>query len=241
GEPILRLFRFEPPGITLGHGQQPFRELNLDRCRQHHVLWASRPTGGRAIFHAEEWTYSFAAPIADAQWGGTLSESYDRLARVLVASLDRLGVPARLAGPAAPERAAPSARTAGEGSVAGVTRIPRRGRAVEASSPCFASAARHEILRDSRKLVGSAQRRTSSALLQQGSLLLSDGHLRLADFLAVSDVRREEIRSALGASSAHIGDLVGSLAPIERWADALMEVMPVRRRVDGVGAWPLTD
>src|SRR5262245_38498278 len=71
GEPVVRLFRFDPPGITLGANQRPERELDLARCMAEGVPWAVRPTGGRAIFHAEEWTYSLATPIDDPEWGGS--------------------------------------------------------------------------------------------------------------------------------------------------------------------------
>src|SRR5262249_28102290 len=79
---VLRLFRFAPHGITLGRSQDPRRELDLERCRAHQVAWAVRPTGGRAIFHVEEWTCSLCAPIADPEWGGTPAASYQRVARL---------------------------------------------------------------------------------------------------------------------------------------------------------------
>src|SRR5437867_4328452 len=90
-EPVLRLFGFVPPGITLGHSQRAEHELDLARCRADGVTWARRPTGGRDIFHSEEWTYSLAAPIADPDWGGALGESYARVSRLILASLGRLG------------------------------------------------------------------------------------------------------------------------------------------------------
>src|SRR5436853_3259927 len=62
--PVLRLFHFVPPGITLGRSQDPARTLDLERCRRDGVPWAVRPTGGRAVFHDAEWTYAFAAPLA---------------------------------------------------------------------------------------------------------------------------------------------------------------------------------
>jgi hypothetical protein len=68
--PVLRLFQFEPPGITVGRNQTPERELDLARCMADGVGWAIRPTGGRAIFHAEEWTYS--SPPDDPGWVGRL-------------------------------------------------------------------------------------------------------------------------------------------------------------------------
>src|SRR5262245_66543397 len=97
GEPVLRLFAFAPPGITLGLNQAAERELDLARCEADGVPWASRPTGGRAIFHAEEWTYSLATPLADRTWGGSRAATYTRIAELLVLSLVRLGVPAELA------------------------------------------------------------------------------------------------------------------------------------------------
>src|SRR5690349_11512875 len=94
---VLRLFRFAPHGITLGRAQDPSRELDLDRCRRDGVPWAVRPTGGRAIFHAQEWTYSFATPLAAAAGAGTLADLHRRVAELIVASLVDLGVEARLA------------------------------------------------------------------------------------------------------------------------------------------------
>ena len=218
---VLRLFRFEPWGITLGSSQDPARELDLGRCAADGVEWAVRPTGGRAIFHAEEWTYSWVTPIAHPQWGGNLRESYERIADVLLASLRELGLEVSRVSRAG--RAAP----------------PRR--ATGAAMPCFASTTRHEITRAGRKVLGSAQRRTRAALLQQGSLLLSNGHLRLTDYLAVAPAERLAAREGLERGAAHVGDTLGPDAPLERWADALAKVLPAGvRRVHGPAAFPLT-
>ena len=221
-EPLLRLFGFSPPGITLGHGQDPARELDLERCRRDGIAWAVRPTGGRAIFHAEEWTYSFTAAISDRDWGGSLGEAYDRLSRVLHASLTRLAVPAELSSGAARGPAASWDRE-----------VP--------APPCFASTARHEIVRDGLKLVGSAQRRTAHALLQQGSVLLGNGHLRLADYLALEEAKRAPVREALARSTWPAGDVLGLDAPLERWADALGAVLgpEARTTIDAAAAFPL--
>jgi len=211
-EPVLRLFQFAPPGITLGRAQDPARVLDLARCERDHVPWAVRPTGGRAIFHDQEWTYSFAAALAHPDAAGSIADTYARLSTLIASSLVRLGVPAMLA---------PGARGA-------------RAEAGGLSAPCFTSTARHEIVLEGRKLVGSAQRRTARALLQQGSLLLGAGHQRLADYLAAAEDAREPIRHALCASAAHAGTLLGSDAPLGRWADALIpELSPGTRRIEG--------
>jgi lipoyl(octanoyl) transferase len=212
---VLRLFRFEPHGITLGRAQDE-SALDLERCRRDGVPWATRPTGGRAIFHAEEWTYSLAAAIDDPAWGGSLAQAYERAAALLLRSLVRLGVPAALA----------------RGVASGARDL--------SGAACFAATARHEIVLGGRKLVGSAQRRTARALLQQGSVLLGTGHERLADYLALEDGERAGVRAALATSAAHAGAVLGPGPPLERWADALMAELPAgTRRVDGAAGVPL--
>jgi len=94
--PVMRLFRFEPPGITLGRSQDPAQELDLARCEADGVRWAVRPTGGRAIFHAEEWTWCIAAPRDDPEWGGSPEAAYRSATLLVVRALVRLGVPAEM-------------------------------------------------------------------------------------------------------------------------------------------------
>jgi lipoate-protein ligase A len=235
-EAVLRLFRFEPHGITLGRAQRPAQALDLERCRADGVPWAVRPTGGRAIFHAEEWTYSLAAGIADPEWGGSLSEAYDRAATLILRSLLRLGVPAALV-PRDTRGGAESPRAEADSAPA----APGRRRDLSGAA-CFASTARHEIVLGGRKLVGSAQRRGARALLQQGSLLLGPGHERLADYLDLPDARRAAVRSELAMSATHAGGILGAQAPLARWADALMAELPAgTRRIEGdAGASLLT-
>jgi len=224
-EAVLRLFRFEPHGITLGRAQRPPAALDLARCRADGVPWAVRPTGGRAIFHAEEWTYSLVASIVDPRWGGSLSQAYERASALVLRSLLRLGVPAELA---APDRAAGN--------------LGRRTRPDLSCAACFAATARHEIVLGGRKLVGSAQRRGARALLQQGSVLLGAGHERLADYIAVAESEKAAVRAALAASATHAGAMLGPHPPLARWADALMAELPAgTRRFDAeAGAWLLT-
>ena len=227
---VLRLFRFAPHGITLGHSQKAEQVLDLDRCRLDGVPWAVRPTGGRAIFHAEEWTYSLAAAIEDPLWGGTLSQAYDRAATLVLRSLVRLGVPATLAARGVEARS---------GAADGRHAPPRAGDAAPPAArdpsraACFASTARHEIVLAGRKLAGSAQRRGARALLQQGSVLLGPGHERLADYLNLAEAERAAARADLATAAAHAGQALGPDPPLERWADALVAELPGVRRFDG--------
>jgi lipoate-protein ligase A len=224
--PVLRLFQFAPPGITIGVHQRAEDELDLGRIEAEGIRWARRPTGGRAILHVEEWTYSLATPIADPNWGGSRDDAYRRVSRLLVASLVRLGVPAEFA----------SARDEG------ARRGPGPRRAGGVAPPCFASTARHEVVLQGRKLVGSAQRRTATALLQQGSLLLGPGHLRLVDYLRMPEADRAPERDRLARAAIDAGAWLGTDAPLARWADALAaELGGAAIRRDGPDALTLVE
>jgi lipoate-protein ligase A len=144
GRAFLRLYRFEPPCLSLGRNElaadydhAAIVRLGLDVVR--------RPTGGRAVWHEHEVTYAVAAPVA--AFGG-LREAYRAIHTRLAAALQSLGVDATLA------LDRPSARP------------PVR------LSSCFATPVGGEVLVAGRKLVGSAQVRKRSAFLQHGSILL---------------------------------------------------------------------
>jgi lipoate-protein ligase A len=202
--PVLRLFTFSPAGITLGHSQVPDHELDLARLAADGIGWAVRPTGGRAIFHDQEWTFSFTLPLGEAG-GAAATAAYERTCRLLAAALGRLGLDVEFS-PGGP-------RGVGSPRVAGGP-----------AAPCFASAARNELTLAGRKFAGIAQRRVRGALLQQGSLLLGDAHLRLADYLRLEPRAREAARAALAAGTAHAGSRLGTGAPLDRLAAAIASV-----------------
>src|SRR5580765_2620651 len=92
-EPVLRLFAFDPPGITLGRAQDPARELDLAALARAGVSWATRPTGGRAIWHEEEWTFSLVTSLGSGGWADSAAAAYERTGRLFAAALQHLGVP----------------------------------------------------------------------------------------------------------------------------------------------------
>ncbi|MCE9627201.1 MAG: hypothetical protein K8R56_04695, partial [Candidatus Eisenbacteria bacterium] len=218
-EVVVRLFTFEPAGITLGRAQDPAHELDAARLAASGLRYAVRPTGGRAILHADEWTFSLVTPLGAEGWARTPAEAYERTGRLLAAVFRHLGVPAELA----------------PGSPRGVGAPRRRD---GAAPPCFASTARHELLLEGRKLAGIAQRAVRDALLQQGSLLLGPGHAGLSDHLALSDAEREAMRAAALAGSAEAGRWLGADRSLERLAQAWAACWPEARFVRAYGDFP---
>ncbi len=154
GEWALRVYAWSAPTISLGRNQSAMRHYDRERIRREGLAVVRRPTGGRAILHHREITYSVTGPALHA---GSERESYGRITRLLVRALENLGVRATVA--------------------------PRRERArAPDATPCFERPGEGELTFEGRKLAGSAQWRSDGALLQHGSILVGDDQGRLAQF-----------------------------------------------------------
>jgi lipoyl(octanoyl) transferase len=148
----VRLYGFDPACLSLGR-MQPMSDVNLAACARDGVDVVRRPSGGRAVLHDQEVTYTVVCRSTDLAFGGRVLESCSRIHAAIAAGLALLGVPTR-------PRALP----------ADLRRDAREGASV---ADCFARPAAHELLDvRGRKLVGSAQARRGGALLQHGSVLL---------------------------------------------------------------------
>lgn len=189
--PTLRLYRWRPPCLSLGFSQ-PYGVADAAFCAGHGIDVVRRPTGGRAVLHHLELTYSVAAPLRGAVLTTDLQASYRRICAALVDGLRRLGVPADLSG------------------------RPEGGyvRPVEAV-PCFIGPAAGEVVAGGRKLVGSAMRRLGDTILQHGSILEGwDGSLQAGCLGLPDDV-------ALRAAVSTVSDHAGAVAP-DAIADAVV-------------------
>ncbi len=201
GDAVLRVYGWSAPTLSLGRNQRARGCYDDDAARALGVSFVRRPTGGRALLHHREVTYSVTMPAADP---ATARAAYDYINGILLGGLARLGV-------AATRARATSAMPPG-------------------LRPCFDAPAEHEIVLGSRKLVGSAQWRRGRALLQHGSILVRDDQpliLRLLKAPAGDAPRAATLADALGrepsledvASALHealraaTGDRVPDLAP----------------------------
>jgi len=198
--PTLRVYGWEPPTVSTGYSQDIEQELDLEACRDRGFGVVVRPTGGRAVLHAGELTYSVVGRSGEPPLGATIMETYRAIAQGLVAGLSLLGVSAELA------------QVSSEA----------RGRSGGASPPCFASAGRFEVVLGGRKLVGSAQRRVGRAVLQHGSLLLDGAHEALAEVQQVNSEREREIfRRALRSKTTTLERELGREVSFDEVANAV--------------------
>ena len=190
--PILRVYAWDPPAISLGF-HQPLGSIDLVRCEADGIDVVKRPTGGRAVLHHEELTYSVVIPSGHPLYRFSIPELHRKIGLSLVQGIRLLGVPAELSRPSVDW--ASHYRTA-------------------MASGCFSATSKDEITLDGRKLVGSAQRRYASAVLQHGSILIGDAHLRLPDYLAgLSENEKHELGSKLREKTVSLSSRGCSTGP----------------------------
>ena len=158
-QPTLRFYGWQPACLSLSFAQ-PWDDADLDRCAQLGWDVVRRPTGGRAILHIDELTYSVCAPESNPRVHGGVLESYQRLSEALLAGLRLMGLD--------PAKAKPYYEDRGEPGPA-----------------CFDGPSNYEITIGQRKLVGSAQMRRKGVVLQHGTLPLHGDITRIAQGLAV--------------------------------------------------------
>jgi lipoate-protein ligase A len=151
GESVLRVYEWASPVLSFGRNQRARDVYDDAELARRGIGVVRRPTGGRALLHHREITYSVTAPTSAAE---PLSAAYSRVNALLLDALAALGVPAMLA--------TPSVRA----------RLPT-------ATPCFAEPAKGEIVVNGRKLCGSAQWRDDGALLQHGSLIVDDDQVTI--------------------------------------------------------------
>ncbi|MCB1161588.1 MAG: hypothetical protein R3C71_03735 [Candidatus Krumholzibacteriia bacterium] len=197
--PTLRLYGWQPWAVSLGLHQDPARSLDLDAVARRGWDWVRRPTGGRAVLHADEITYALTAPLAGPFASG-LADTHRRVAGALRRFYHGLGVNAELTRPAPPAALDP--------------RSP---------APCFAAPGLAELEVEGRKLAGSAQRRGRRAFLQHGSLPLGNAHLDLALLLPLDPERRLRYQLGLAAQAVSLGELLPALPARESLESALAD------------------
>jgi lipoyl(octanoyl) transferase len=185
GISCFRLYGWSPPAISLGFHQKK-EDIDFALCAADGIDVVRRPTGGRAILHHDEITYSV---ITDAT-GRTTNDLYRTISMALLAGLRDAGYPVTFSGREADYR----------------TEYRK-----SASIPCFTSSGKYEILMNGKKLVGSAQRRItlkdgSVVALQHGSILTGGGHLRLAEYLSVDWKETDTISNMLARTTTTLAE-----------------------------------
>jgi len=167
--PTLRRYAWTPACLSLGHAQ-PFADVDMQRLNDHGWEVVRRATGGRAILHTDELTYSVIAPSNEPRVEGSVLESYNRLAQALLLAVQKLELPVE-------------------------TKEGKPTEAFPLNPVCFEVPSTYEITVDGKKLIGSAQARKKEGVLQHGSLPLTGDLTRICQALVFENESAREIAS----------------------------------------------
>ena len=182
---VVRFYRWAAPTISLGKHQKVEEAVDPTYCQRASIPIVHRPTGGRAVFHDHELTYSLVSNQAKYFPLESVKETYRAIAAALRAGLQNLGIFAQLA----------------KGTRGSPLLLPSNG----GKKPCFISPSRHELLLGGYKLAGSAQRRLRRSFLQQGSFPLQVDYPKMAAALGIQEnVLRETLLSVSRASGHEV-------------------------------------
>jgi len=186
GTAYFRLYKWKPYCISLGYNQK-FEDINLLKAASDNIDVVKRPTGGRAILHAEEITYSVIHPL-----NGDLSpvEIYRKISLALAKGLSLYD-----------ERLI---ETDLENVQPDFLQLLKESKGIA----CFASTAKSEVKYKGKKLIGSAQRKMNNVVLQHGSILTGNYHLKISEYLNLPDKEIDEINRYLSEKTIDIEQIL---------------------------------
>lgn len=187
--PTLRFYGWKPAAMSLGYFQKAHKEVNVSECQQQGVDVVRRLTGGRAVLHDNELTYSVCIPEDHPLIPRSITASYCLISKGLIAGLTKLGIAAVMSA---------SREESGQ---------PKK---EHSSSACFDAPAQYELTVGGRKLAGSAQVRKEGVLLQHGSLLLDFQPEQVAALLDVPQAgQRQRLAAMLNKSATSVREILG--------------------------------
>lgn len=198
--PILRIYSWSPPCLSLGYAQS-IHEVDQSNLRKRGWHLVRRLTGGRAILHTDELTYSVIAPYSEPRLEGGVLESYRRISKALLQALISLGAPVE-------------AHELNQHQVeAKITPLP----------VCFEVPSNYEITARGKKLVGSAQARKRDGILQHGSLPLRGDITRITEALRFDNQQeRSSVNARILERATTIESALGSEISFEKASEAFI-------------------
>ncbi len=204
--PTLRFYRWRPPTVSLGR-HQPVTDIDQAALAARGWGLVRRPTGGRAILHTDELTYSVGGPADDPILNGPVLDVYHRISQGLLLGLQRLGLEA--------------------------VKAPGSARAHDPSAACFEVPSAYEISIRGRKIIGSAQRRTATHVLQHGSLPLRGDVTRIVEVMTFEqEAQRQAFRKHLAARATTLEAELGRHVSFWEAATVLVDGLNTALGVD---------
>ncbi len=200
----IRVYQWKPYAISLGYNQKDI-DVSKEKCDAAGIDIVRRPTGGRAVFHAEELTYSF---VMDGE-GKSVAEIYRFISEKLVNAF--IQYDKELENYLSFEKSK--------------LKFPEHYKE-KSSFACFSASALNEIKANGKKLVGSAQRKFSDVVLQHGSILLNTKHKEIIDYLR-NERLRQKVKKILDEQTISFKELTGKETNLQRLKECIKKEFTV--------------
>ena len=199
-EAVFRLYRWEPYCISLGANQNE-NIVNYNETKKNNIGMVTRPTGGRAILHAEEITYSVIYPVSNDT---SARELYSEINLALKKGLEKYNQKLKNIELEAEQPDYSSIYKENSGAI------------------CFAASAKSELKYNGKKLAGSAQRKFKNSILQHGSILCGSFHKRIIDYLNINEEEKEKIKVELTEKTIELQSILKKDINYELLSEALV-------------------
>jgi lipoate-protein ligase A len=194
--PTLRLYQWQPPGVSLGYFQRQ-HDLDLEACRRLGYEVVRRPTGGRAVLHLNDLTYAVIAGTAEGM-PSAVSAAYNLLAQGLLHAFRLVGI---------------------------AVGMGREQRDSHLNDVCFLRCTRGAIVHQKKKLVGSAQTWHASSLLQHGSIIVKPQVEAWLALIKRGDESLEAVRARLTARLTSVEEILGRAPKLVELKEAIRQGM----------------
>ncbi|MFJ7735472.1 biotin/lipoate A/B protein ligase family protein [Lysinibacillus sp. NPDC097287] len=202
--PVIRFYEWEPATVSIGYFQRAEKDINIEAVRAQGLGFVRRPTGGRAVLHEHELTYSIIVTESYPNMPETVTEAYRVLSEGILQGFQNLGMDAYFSVPATEEQLADLKK-------------PK-------SAVCFDAPSWYELVVEGKKIAGSAQTRQKGVILQHGAILLDlDEEKLLSVFNFDSEEAKERMRKKLPDKAVSINSLVKEPVSIEQCVEAFRD------------------
>lgn len=199
--PVIRFYEWNPATLSIGYFQQAARDIDLEAVKQQGLGFVRRPTGGRAVLHDQELTYSIIVTEEYPNMPKTVTEAYRVLSEGILLGFQNLGLDAYFSVPDTEEKQADLKK-------------PK-------SAVCFDAPSWYELVVEGKKVAGSAQTRQKGVILQHGAILLDlDAEKLLSVFRFSSEEAKQKMRDKLPEKAVAMNQFVETPFTIPQCVEA---------------------
>ncbi len=195
--PVIRFYQWEPAALSIGYFQRVERDIHLPAVKEMGLGFVRRPTGGRAVLHEHELTYSVIVSEDYPDMPKTVTEAYRVISEGILQGFRNLGLQAEFSVPESDSQ--------------------REALSQPKSAVCFDAPSWYELVVEGKKVAGSAQTRQKGVILQHGAILIDlDEDKYINCFSYESEEKRQKVKERLSQKAVSINKIVSKTIAVDQ-------------------------